>query len=145
MSLILDNLTRQINNSPDKYTMQPVFPRVGDTGVPFIYTVGLHAQLGYEVMFLGSASKGSAMIIASLVEGELLRGKPLFTGNNTDLANVPIRAVMHEAGECSNYVVQAEQYAKSLVKVVQLIPADRNGLFADQEGSDPIWNAKQKL
>lgn len=112
----------------------------GANSPPFMYTAGLGAKLGYEVIVLNTSPRVALeVLIGPLVQFHLLEGKPVPKGNFNEYTELPIRCKMYEAGQMSNYIAPAEMIARKPLKVLQIVLADHNGKFPEDEGCEPFW------
>ena len=118
--------------------IQAVFPRQGETGTPFFYTIG-NAPWGLpELLLIGNLRPETAMLLLNPL-GERMRseGKPLSEGLLDIGWNYPVKVRKTGPAARERYTVQAgvslghEDY-----EVKQIMICDREGRFPGDIGCE---------
>lgn len=105
---------------------------------PFVYTIGLHEQVGFELLCVGlSVSSPRALMYTEIMMNMIAASiKDIKLGVPTDeFTNHPIilqRCTVDTHKLHDDYVIQADRYYDTKVDVVQIVLADRNGVLPGQ-------------
>lgn len=113
------------------WMVQGVFPRAGDEGTPFSYTVGLTAAGLPELVISGLPAELAGELLNTAAHQSLTTE---FTAGQvlTDAASVPLRVVEAPAAE----VNVAHRLYPGSVRALQLVWPDAAGVFP----GDPGWS-----
>jgi hypothetical protein len=106
-----------------------------DSNPSFSYTVGLSPKIGYEILVFGLPPE-IACIILNLVYKKI----DTLVVNTPDprFANMPLMFKIADQ-RAQEFVVQASQYYRKPVNVMQLVLCDKTGNFPDQPNYDHVY------
>ena len=119
-------------------TIQGVFPRVGETGTPFFYTIG-NAELGLpELLLIGGFRAEIAMrILNELGQYMRERGKPLDEGMLDIGWTFPFKIRKAGGKVRDEYTIQAGEYlGHQRYEVTQVMICDREGRYPGDRGCE---------
>jgi hypothetical protein len=107
----------------------------GDTTAPpFIYTIGLTATYGCELLIVGLPMKYGSIVNDIAANLPLPLNEPL-----SQFTNMPLmlrRSNWNQALLHSEFVCLADRFYGKEVNVVQIVMPDRNGRFPEHAGYD---------
>lgn len=114
------------------WMVQGVFPRAGDDGEPFSYTVGLTLAGLPELVISGLPAELAGGLLNTAAQQSLTEE---FTAGQvlTETASVPLRAVEAPTAEVN---MARRLYPDHQVRALQLVWPDAGGAFP----GDPTWS-----
>lgn len=124
------------------WVVQGVFPRKGEPGSPFSYTVGLTPQYHHPELILFGLPHETAGQLLNDLGGRVRDGLVLHAGDRlSDVLRATqlgmpmvVEMVAVPADEVSKRLTMAERYAKAPVRALQMAWPDKDNLLPWQEG-----------